>query len=108
VTTDSPGQVPKKRSPTPVQAVVLVLAGCAMAVFGCLGAISQFNGSNVLFGILLVVAILGAIAFLIGMVIILVMFVKGVIRAVHDSRHKTPRRPDSGAPPPDVTGTPPA
>jgi hypothetical protein len=106
VTTDSPGQVRKKRFPTPVQAVVLVVAGFAMAFFGCLGAISQSQGSNVVFGILLVVAVLGAIAFLIGMLIIMVMFAQGVMRAIQDSRRKTPPPQAGGAPPPDVP-TPP-
>jgi uncharacterized YccA/Bax inhibitor family protein len=106
VTTGVPGPVAKKRFPTPVQAVILVFAGLAMAFFGCLGALSQYEGSNLLFGILLVVAILGAIAFLIGMSIILVMFVQGVMRAIRDSRQKTPPPRDGGAPPSDVTGTP--
>jgi hypothetical protein len=107
VTTDLPGPVPKKRFPTPVQAVVLALSGFAMAFFGCLGAISQYEGSEVLFGIALVVSIVGAIGLLIGLVMITLLFVQGVMRAIRDSRRKTPPPADGGTRYP-TTGRPPS
>ena len=102
----------KKRFPTPVQAVVLTLAGFAMAFFGCLGAISEYDSSDVLFGIALVVSIVGAIALLIGVIMVAVLFIRGVMKAIQDGRQKrtmaggaTPV-PAEQPPPPDAGGLP--
>jgi hypothetical protein len=95
-----------KRFPTPLQAVVLTLAGFAMAFFGCLGALSQYDSSEVLFGIALVVSIAGALALLAGLASIAFMFIGGVVRAIQDSRRKAPPADGGSATPPDP-GTPP-
>ena len=110
--TEPSGPVEKKRFPTPVQAVVLTLAGFAMAFFGCLGAISEYDSSDVLFGIALVVSIVGAIALLIGVIMVAVLFIRGVMKAIQDGRQKTITPGDATPvpvekpPPPDAGGLP--
>jgi hypothetical protein len=100
-----PGPVPARRFPTPLQAVVLTLAGFAMAFFGCLGALSQYDSSEVLFGIALVVSIVGALALVTGLFMVALLFVQGVVRAFRDSRKPPPSSP--GATPPDASVPPP-
>jgi membrane associated rhomboid family serine protease len=106
LTGDQPPPVPKKRFPTPVQAVVLTLAGFAMTFFGCLGAIASWDTSEVLVGIALVAAIVGVIALGVGLISVLYLFVKGVVRAFQDSRQKT-SPPSDGSPPADSVTPPP-
>jgi ABC-type nickel/cobalt efflux system permease component RcnA len=88
-----PLSAPRRRFPTPLQAVVLTLAGFAMMFFGCLGALTTYDTSDVMFGILLVVSIAGALALAVGVVIIMVMFVKGVVKAFQDRRQQPPPSP---------------
>lgn len=98
---------PKKRFPTPLQAVVLTLAGFAMTFFGCLGAIASWDTSEVLVGIALVATVVGVVALGTGLISVLYLFVKGVMQAFKDSRPKTP--PTSpGGPPPDSISPPPS
>jgi hypothetical protein len=106
VTSDQPATAPNKRFPTPLQAVVLVVAGFAMAFFGCLGAIASYDRSSALFGILLIVAIAGALALLTGLGSVLFLFVKGVIKAFKDSQKKTAPPSDGSPPSPSASGPP--
>jgi hypothetical protein len=106
--TDAPQlPAPKKRFPTPLQAVVLTLSGCAMTFFGCLGAIASWDTSEVLVGIALVATAAGVVALGTGLISVLYLFVKGVMQAFKDSRPKTPP-PSPGGPPPDAINSPPS
>ena len=81
---------PRRKFPTPLQAVILTVAGFAMMFFGCLGALTAYDGSEVLFGILVVVSIAGALALAAGVLIIMFMFVKGVVKAFQDRKQPPP------------------
>ena len=72
----------KKRFPTPLQAVVLTLAGFAMTFFGCLGAIASWDTSEVLVGIALVATFVGVVALGTGLISVLFLFVKGVMASI--------------------------
>jgi hypothetical protein len=106
VTGDQQPPTPKKRFPTPLQAVLLTVAGFAMMFFGCLGALASYDSSEILFGILLVAAIVGLVAFLAGMGSVLYLFVKGVVQAFKDSSRKSPP-PSGGGPSTDSIDSPP-
>ena len=56
-----------------------------------------------LFGIGLVLSIAGALALLAGLISIAVLFIRGVIRAIQDSRRNA-SPPDGGSPPPPAGG----
>ena len=103
MTDETQPATPKKRFPTPVQAVVLTLAGFAMMFFGCLGAIASWETSQILVGIALVATIAGVIGFAVGLISVLYLFVKGVMQAFKDSRPKTPPTSPGGPPPDSIT-----
>jgi hypothetical protein len=103
-----PAAAPKKGFPTPLQAVLLTIAGFAMMFFGCLGAIASYDASQILFGILLVTAIAGLLGFLVGLGSVLYLFVKGVVKAFKDSSQKTPPPPPPADPPSAATTSSPA
>jgi len=107
VTSEQQPAAAKKRFPTPLQAVVLTLAGFAMTFFGCLGAIASGDTSEVLVAIALVATIVGVVALGTGLISVLYLFVKGVMQAFKDSRPKTPP-PSPGGPPPDSINPPPS
>jgi hypothetical protein len=106
VTADQLSPTPKKRFPTPLQAVLLTVAGFAMMFFGCLGALASYDSSQILFGILLVAAIAGLVAFLVGMGSVLYLFVKGVVKTFKDSGRQGPP-PSAGVPPAGSIDSPP-
>jgi membrane associated rhomboid family serine protease len=105
VTDEQQPATPKKRFPTPVQAVVLTIAGFAMTFFGCLGAIASWDTSQILVGIALVAAIAGVIGFAVGLISVLYLFVKGVVKAFKDSNRKSPP-PTAGDPPASIDPPP--
>lgn len=107
MTSDQTAPALKKRFPTPLQAVVLTIAGFAMTFFGCLGAIASWDTSEVLVGIAMVATAVGVLALATGLLSVLYLFVKGVMLAFKDSRAKTPP-PAAGGPPPDSIDPPPA
>jgi hypothetical protein len=107
MTDDPQPSPPKKQFPTPLQAVILTVAGFAMMFFGCLGAIASYDSSQILFGIILVAAIAGLVAFLVGLGSVLYLFVKGVVKAFKDSNRKGPP-PFPGSPAPGSTSPPPS
>jgi hypothetical protein len=97
----------QKRFPTPLQAVILTVTGFAMMFFGCLGAIASWDTSEVLVGIALVATIVGLLGFAIGLISVLYLFVKGVVKAFKDSSRKPPPS-SSASPPPDSISSPPS
>jgi membrane associated rhomboid family serine protease len=105
VTDEQQPATPKKRFPTPVQAVVLTLAGFAMTFFGCLGAIASWDRSQILVGIALVATIAGVGGFAVGLISVLYLFVKGVVKAFKDSNRKSPP-PPAGDPPASIDPPP--
>jgi hypothetical protein len=69
-----------QRFPTAKQAVVITVCGFAMAFFGCLGAISVFERSDVLGYIGIGVFVVGSLAFLFGLLLVGYLFARALFR----------------------------
>jgi hypothetical protein len=88
---------PQKQSfPSGKQAVVITVCGFAMALFGCLGAISVFERSDVLGYIGIAVFVIGSLAFLFGLLLVAYLFFRALFRG-----SRTPPLPPPPPPPGD-------
>ena len=92
----------RRRFPTPVQAVVITISGFLLALFGCLGALTDINGNGPAFAIGGIAFAIGLLAFLFGVGVIGFMFVRAVVQTVRENRKQPPAAPPSAPTPPPV------
>jgi hypothetical protein len=100
VTTDPTVPAPERRFPTPLQAVIITISGFAMAFFGCLGALSTYSQSEKLFVVGMIVFIFGLLVCLGGVVLVLYLFVRAIVRSARANRTVPPGGPPLPPPPP--------
>src|SRR5262245_29836456 len=92
---------PKRRFPTILQAVIITIAGGAMAFFGCIGALSGISGTGeIRTPGFVVMFIVGALALLFGLSLFLYFILLWVVRLVDARRGQGPTPPPTPPPTP--------